>query len=248
MFARALHGKLYRKVFLHCFILSFIAGSVNSGGFLACGRFVSHITGFATLFGVDVASFNWVDAFQVLTIPCYFLLGSILAALLVERRKDRPERHRYSSVMGLVALSLFLVVLGGHLAWFGPFGITNNIQVDYLLLALLCGGMGLQNAAIASFSGAVVRTTHLTGITTDLGIGCVRILFNGLPEAEKRRESRVNWLRILSIFGFILGSCVGAVFFLRANYDGFLLPAVLALMIALVSWNEEVLPLTTAEG
>ncbi len=43
-------------VLFHWFLLSFNAGCINAGGFLATGRFVSHVTGFATFFGVDLAN------------------------------------------------------------------------------------------------------------------------------------------------------------------------------------------------
>ncbi len=231
MFRHSLEGKFYYKTFFHSFLLSFLAGNVNAGGFMGCGRFVTHLTGFATLFAIDVAHQAWRLAFGIVSVPFYFLMGTMLSAYLVNRRLHQGKSAGYAGVMGLVALCFLVAAAGGAAGWFGDFGGVTDLRQDYLLLALLCGASGLQNAAITTSSGAVVRTTHLTGLTTDLGIGLVRIIFR--PQSQSRdqriREIRINALRLITIAAFILGGCAGAFLYLSYGYKAFLLPAAIAL-------------------
>lgn len=207
------------------YILSFLAGSINAGGYLAAHRFVSHVTGFATLFGIDAAQGRWDAALGIATVPLYFLLGVMIAAWLIDRRKYRGQRPLYAEVMALVCLCLILAAAGGFLGFFGEFGSEPKLRQDYILLALLCMASGLQNAAISSASSSTVRTTHLTGITTDLGIGIVRGLSN--PKFFQT-EKRASIIRIGLWNSFAFGSAFGAVVVLRYQYLGFLFPALIA--------------------
>lgn len=144
---------------------------------MASHRFVTHLTGFATLFGVDLANQEWLAAMSMISVPLFFIGGVMVSAWLTERRISQGKSPHYATAMGLVTLCLFLAGLGGYLDWFGKFGGEPSVKGDYIFLALLCSASGLQNAIVTSYSGAAIRTTHLTGITTDLGIGLVRILF-----------------------------------------------------------------------
>lgn len=228
MFHHNLNDKLEVKVLLKWFSLSFMAGNINAGGFLAAERFVSHVTGFATLFGIEAASGRWDQALGILSVPVFFLCGSIVSAYLVDSRFHRGHRPHYDWVMLLVFTCLVAVAFGGQFNMFGVFGEALRLKQDYFLLALLCLASGLQNAAITTASGASVRTTHLTGITTDLGIGIVRVLSTTQYNSTHVKEARANWMRVGTITSFAVGSFVGAFLFLKLKYLGFLLPAAIA--------------------
>jgi uncharacterized membrane protein YoaK (UPF0700 family) len=215
-------------VIFHWLLLSFLAGNVNSGGLLACGRFVSHVTGFYTLFGQSAADVTWDSALGLLSIPFYFLIGVMVSAYLVERPVHRGEKTHYALVMGLVVVSLTLAALLGNQGYFGAFGET-HLKTEYLLLALLCMGSGLLNGAVSVASGHTVRVTHMTGNTTDLGIGLVRTWSLEKNSVRYQDEMRAVGLRAGIIGAFALGSAIGAFLFLRFHYLGFLLPAALAL-------------------
>ena len=223
------------KVSFHWFMLAFLSGCVNAGGYLATHRFVSHVTGFATLFGIDLANGRVDAAFGILSVPAFFLFGVMISAYLVDRRIHKKQVPHYASVMGLVFLSLMAASLGGYYGFFGLFGEELRLKQDYIFLALLCMASGLQNASITTASGATVRTTHLTGITTDLGIGLVRALSAGRDKARANFERRANWLRIGTVASFGAGSATSAGLFLKYGYLGFLLPAALALYATFVA-------------
>src|SRR5690242_11067703 len=106
MFRHRLSTSRTSRTHFDWFLLSFLSGSVNAGGFLAAHRFVSHVTGFATLFGVSAANGNLDQALGMLSIPIYFLLGVMVSAYLVDRRENQGRRPHYAIVMSLVALCL----------------------------------------------------------------------------------------------------------------------------------------------
>ena len=178
---------------------------------------------------------RWWDALSVITVPVYFLMGVMVSAYFVDRRLHEGRQPRYALVMGLASLCLLLSAVAGVWGWWGEFGHTLVISRDYFLLALLCMASGLQNAALTSSSGSTLRTTHLTGATTDLGISLVR--WQGLPVKDPRRqtERRLASLRLGSIIAFMMGSMVGALVYIHWQYAGFFLPALLGLYVTIVA-------------
>jgi hypothetical protein len=93
------------------------------------------------------------------------------------------------------------------------------------MLCLICG---TQNGLITLVSKSVVRTTHLTGITTDLGIGLVRVLNRGRLFGAIGDEGKANLMRLGIILFFTLGSAVGVKVFMAYAYRGFLLPTAIS--------------------
>lgn len=214
--------------------MAFQAGVINIGAFLACRSFVSHVTGFATLFGQEVGEADYPKALALLAVPFLFLLGAMISAVLVDIRLKLDKNPRYYMVFGVMFLLLLFVVIGGFNGLFGKFGVPYQASRDFTLMALLCLVCGIQNGSITSVSKAVVRTTHLTGITTDLGIGLVRVLNKKRIPGGATEDVRANWMRVGLIVFFTLGSVAGGFLFPRSGFRGFLLPTLIsgALFIA----------------
>lgn len=208
--------------------LAFQGGTINAGGFLACGRFVSHVTGFATMSGAELARQHWFGAVGMLSVPIFFVFGAMTSGFLIDRRLLRGLNAHYATAAGLMAATNLAILILGTRGAFGAFGEPLTLARDYALLILLCFSSGLQNALVTSASGAVVRTTHLTGLTTDLGIGLVRILSH--VDRDKRRfETRANRMRIGIFASFTLGSAAAAFIFLTHQYWGFVIPATISM-------------------
>jgi len=234
MFNHRFDERAGNSVILRWFLLSFNGGAINAGGFLATGRFVSHVTGFATLFGVNLQESRFHAALGILSVPLFFLMGAFIAGLLIDRPAHQGRRPRFDWVMGLSTACLFLAAGGRNVFGGGVFGASFALEETYVLMALLCLACGLQNAAITSSSGRSVRTTHLTGLTTDLGLGLARVFTFGLNPDRRQDEARANWLRIGSIVSFILGSAVGCWIFFEFGYRGF---AFAGLIAAYAAWE-----------
>src|SRR6266568_4219998 len=93
-----------------------------------------------------------------------FFIGAFLASMMI-------ESNFWGTVSGAYAVALF-----SEAAILVMFTIASTLTVDAhprlkdLEAALLCVAMGMQNSLVTRLSGAVVRTTHLTGVITDIGI------------------------------------------------------------------------------
>lgn len=232
MFKHKIHEKADFKTYFGWLMLSFLAGNVNTGGFLSAQTFVSHVTGFATLSGISLERGYIMESLGFLTIPAFFLGGVMLSGYLTEKQSAKSHGQKFAPVMGLVAAILGVVSLFGYVGWFGQFGSAANLEHDYFLLALLCGACGLQNAAITSATGSTIRTTHLTGLTTDLGLGLIRAEVYPQSNEQKAADRHANKLRLLTVIAFTLGSAVGAFMYIRFHYLGFLLPMCIAIYAA----------------
>ncbi len=218
------------------FVMAFQAGFLNTGGFMACHRFVSHVTGFATFFGIEASHGNFLGAVGMLAVPIFFLFGSMIAGELIDIRIKLHKKPKYFLTFGLMFLLTLLVLVAGLNGVFGAFGEPLDIRHDYALLALLCLICGIQNGTVTTVSRSVVRTTHLTGITTDLGLGIVRVLHRHKLTGPQHDEMKANVMRAGIIFLFGLGSVAGSLIFLEMGYLGFVVPVVTSgvLFIAMI--------------
>jgi uncharacterized membrane protein YoaK (UPF0700 family) len=143
--------------------LAFIAGFVNSSGFLLIGSFTSHVTGSIGRLGNDLATHELQAALFAMLLVVAFFVGAVAASLILATRFARLP-HAYGTALLLEALAVASFVLVSAVARrVGP-------RVQDLQAALLCFAMGMQNSMVTRLSGSLVRTTHLTGVVTDLGI------------------------------------------------------------------------------
>ncbi|TKW62016.1 MAG: DUF1275 domain-containing protein [Blastochloris viridis] len=214
-------------------LLAFIAGGINAGGALAIGRYTSHMTGFLSTLADEVtvgrAEIAWIAVLALVS----FFAGTILAAVLVNySRQTRPHRQW--------ALPLFLE--GLLIAAFGIYGtcLPQSLQYPAMGMMLLCGIMGLQNATITKIAPSPIRTTHVTGMFTDLGIEVGRWLFAKLWPLVRQETSvlplpdaNIAKARALAglISSFFIGGLVGAFGFSFAGL-GFAFPFA-AILVAL---------------
>lgn len=204
-------------------ILSMSAGAVNAGAFLACQRFVSHVTGTVTLIGVDFGSWPLVGEYM-LVLLC-FILGAVSAVLLLALAPaDRyPARSLY-----LVALLVGLVAPMGVLGLFGTFGKSVEGPGDFVLLSLLSFAMGLLNATVAASPAIGAKVTHLTGHATDLGINLARACMS--RGEERRRALHGGGVLAGKMCSFAAGAAC-MVFLVRwGGYASFLIASMLTVL------------------
>ena len=204
-------------------ILSFVAGIVNVTGFLAFKQLTTNVTGHFALFISDVANFEiWKGTVYFLYIFS-FLFGSFLSSFLIEKFKE----NRKLNVFVLPTIIECLILLSIAI-------ISNTGEIEYpdLVVCLLLFAMGLQNSFVTKISNAIVRTTHLTGLFTDLGIELSQLFF---PESHPNREKIKSTikLRIYIICFFFLGGIIGG--FLYSKLDLKLNTLIFGAIILLIS-------------
>jgi len=224
------NSKITSQSYLIWASLAFQAGLINVGAFLACHRFVTHTTGFATHFAADLAMFKFHEATSMLLVPLFFLLGCMMSAHYVDREIHFQRRPKYHVVFFLMSFFLSMVLIFGLSGLFGDFNSKLSIESEFLLIALLGICSGLQNASISTASHCQIRTTHLTGVTTDLGIGLYKNLF-----LNNKKEASKNSTRLIIIGAFILGSAIGAFLFVHYQYFAFSIPLLLTLTLYFIA-------------
>jgi uncharacterized membrane protein YoaK (UPF0700 family) len=195
-------------------VLSFVAGATNAGGFLAVGRYTSHMTGIVSSMADDLVLGNLTLALAGVVCLLAFVAGAMCTAIMVNWGLRQQLRSSYSLPLLLESAALLV---------FGLFGAAiaawSQVFVS-VTVVLLCFIMGLQNAVITKISRAEIRTTHITGLVTDIGIELGKwVYLNRLQEAAPVRANRER-LRIHAslVLGFLLGGLVGALGFKHAGY------------------------------
>lgn len=140
-------------------LLAFGASFLNTGFILNMGTSVSHLTGDIARIGSGLSSFGSSDGFgivNVATATLGFIVGATISGFLLHHPTIEISMP-YGRILSL--LGLFLVV--AHFA---------HWQYPLLAIAIASAVCGAQNALASRHRGMVLRTTHLTGIFTDLGI------------------------------------------------------------------------------
>ncbi|MGO4263733.1 YoaK family protein [Lysobacter sp. TAB13] len=188
--------------------LACVAGMVNVVGFLGFEhQAITHLTGTTTLLGAAVIDGDLRAVGHLLGVIGAFVGGAVLSGLIIQDSTLRLGR-RYGVALAIEALLLLASVPLFERRWLA----------GALFAAAACG---LQNAMATTYSGALIRTTHLSGLFTDLGITLGHAL-RGLPVARRRLA-----LCSLIIVWFLIGSLAGAALFKYAAYRALYVPAAL---------------------
>ncbi|HJR72078.1 MAG TPA: YoaK family protein [Luteimonas sp.] len=186
--------------------LSCVAGMVNVVGYLGFEhQAITHLTGTTTLLGAALTSGDVRSSLHLLGVIVAFVAGATISAMIVQDSTLRLGR-RYGVALAVESALLFAAV---------PL-FQHGKLTGALLAAMACG---LQNAMATTYSGALVRTTHVSGMFTDLGIGLGHAL-RGMPLAKRRLL-----LSGLIILSFFVGGAIGAVLFRAVGYGALLVPA-----------------------
>ena len=213
------------------FALAFVAGGINAGGFLAVRQYTSHVTGMVSSLADNLALGEFALVVDAAVGVLAFLLGAMSCALLVNFARRRRMASEYALPLMLEAVLILLFgLMGARLAAF------EGLLVPFTIV-LLCFVMGLQNAVVTKLSGGVVRTTHLTGTVTDLGIELGKLLYWN-RDREAARFVRADRDRILVLAGllgaFLAGAGAGAFGFKLAGYVSTVPLAIVLILLAVV--------------
>ena len=220
-------------------LLAFNAGAVNAGGFLVLHMYTSHMTGFTSQLADAVVMGQTTLLLNALGAILAFVGGAAVSAIQINWGRQHRLRHPYALPLLLeAALMLPFGLMGAiTLGWHTPFAVPLTV----LLLSFI---MGLQNALSAKISAGKVRTTHMTGHLTDLGIELGKMLYwnrRGGPPGQQVRHNRQR----LSLFGglvlmFVTGGLVGAAGFKWVGFICVLPLAALLLAFSLPAFLDDV--------
>ncbi len=203
-------------------LLSFTAGSVNVAGFFAFTILTTNVTGHvANLARLLLERDHNVANTVEIWILC-FLGGSFFSSFTIDFLKKHKAQNASTVPIIFEAAILLFIALFGH-----KFDRYVGVEV---FVGLLLFTMGMQNSIVSVVSGSVVRTSHLTGMFTDLGINLSRLIF-AKPE-DKLLLNRKITLHLMIVLFFFLGGICGGYLFNLIRFEAFILP-VSVLMLAL---------------
>lgn len=218
-------------------VLSAIAGAINAGGFLVVGQSTSHMSGILSQMAEGMA----IGAVGLLMVGAismsFFIFGAACSAMLINwARKRRMEAEYAMPLIAEAILLLFFALLGGSIA-----------DVEWLFVPvtvmLLCFIMGLQNAIITQITQAEIRTTHVTGMVTDIGIELGKALYWNRSRLSDMRvcadSAKLKNLTMLVLL-FCAGGVVGALGFRHVGFVFTLPLAVTLFLVALVPVLDDV--------
>lgn len=211
-------------------VLAFIAGAIDAGGYVAVRQYTSHMSGTTSSMANRLAVGDVKLAAAGFSAILAFIAGAACTAVLVNWGRRRQIQSEYAFPLMLEAALLVS---------FGVMG--RRFEEHHWLLAsatvgLLCFTMGLQNAIITKISQAEIRTTHVTGMVTDIGIELGRLIYwnrgdyPGQPEVRANRDNL--WLLISLVSLFVIGGVSGAIGFVHV---GFVVTLPLALILLLLA-------------
>jgi uncharacterized membrane protein YoaK (UPF0700 family) len=209
--------------------LAAIAGALNAAAFYAVGFFSANMTGNVSALSDHLATRQWMASLFFLAIVLIFVLGSTLSSLLINagRRQGMNAIYAYSILVEAILLALLGVA---------DLFMVSSWRVSILVLGLAFL-MGLQNATVTRISDARVRTTHVSGMATDIGIelGTAIDILRGREPVANAAENRTKLkLHLYTIAAFLIGGIIGVVIY--QAIDGYLL-LVCAALLLLIAMN-----------
>lgn len=207
--------------------LSLVAGIVNSVGVLAISTLTTNVTGHFAYFAEEFIIRQYTKAIPYLLYIFFFFMGAFVSNFFIELAAINKKKFIHTTPM---FLEIFLLVLAGFWSdW--NFTDENTNQIAYLLLF----SMGLQNALVTKISQSTVRTTHLTGLFTDLGIETSQYFFyRNHPNTIKLKKN--IFLKLSIIIFFFTGCISGTLLFYHIGTKTLLIAALL-IAIALTMDN-----------
>lgn len=208
--------------------LAFVAGATNAGGFLAVNQYTSHMTGIASAMADDLALGNVGLVLAGAGAMLSFITGAACSAVLINWGRHRQLQSEYALPLMLESVLLLCFgILGGNLS--ERMGLFVSVTV-----MLLCFIMGLQNAIITKLSKSEIRTTHVTGLVTDIGIELGKLFYwNRTNDHTDRDFVRANREKLLLLsmllLMFFIGGFIGALGFKHIGFAS-TIPLALTLM------------------
>lgn len=217
-------------------LTSFIAGMVNVSSLVLFFSFTSNITGHFAILADEIANGKWFQVVVVFLWVFLFFSGSFLSNFIILKGKNWNNYISHSIPLGLEILCFLFV------GFYGTYFYSETLMETEVLVAVLLFAMGLQNGLTASISNFTVKTTHLTGLTTDLAIH-----LSMLTQKQYKNNEVVNdkLKLLLSILGsYVIGGIVAGNIILYFQFKVFFFVAIAMFFVIIYDFSKMFLQLS----
>lgn len=161
-------------------LTAFAAGMVNIGSLMIFFAFSSNVTGHYAILASEIVKGNIYQVAVVFAWIFLFFFGSFTSNYIVIHTNKKWSFIGHATPLVLEITCLMIVGV------YGQYFYQETLTETEALLCLMLFAMGLQNGLTASISNSKVKTTHLTGATTDLGM-----LVSMLTKSEFRQKKEI---------------------------------------------------------
>lgn len=197
------------------------AGMVNVASLIAFFSFTSNVTGHMAIFAEEISKGHMHQVSIVFLWLTSFLTGAFFSNFIINSFKKKRVIIGHATPIFLEILLLFGV------GYYGNEFYNESLQETEYLTAVLLLSMGLQNGMVSTVSDGVVKTTHVTGLFTDLGTELSRFI---LGESSSTLRGKIL-LRVV-IAGFYLGGgIVGGFVYLNYGFHVFYVAAAVLVVV-----------------
>jgi uncharacterized membrane protein YoaK (UPF0700 family) len=208
-----------------------VAGIVNIAGVLSVGTLTTNVTGHFAFFSEQLFLQKFNMSLVYLLYILAFLLGAFISSLVLEWMQRYNWRLAY-----VLPISMEITILL-CIAFINPLHLNTAGGASICVALSLLFAMGLQNSLVTRISNSVVRTTHLTGTFTDLGIELSQWFFYRKTQQRIRLKKNIG-LKLIIIACFFLGCITGGFLYIRFALKTLLLPVSLLLFTV---WYDQLL-------
>ncbi|MBL4677044.1 MAG: DUF1275 domain-containing protein, partial [Mucilaginibacter sp.] len=184
---------------------AFVAGIVDVCGLLAFLAFTSNITGHVANLAKNIVSQNYESIIVFGIWLMMFLAGAFVSNFIV-KSLQHISYYRAHSVPIILEILILLFV-----AFYGNHFYDETMRERQIVIGAMLFAMGLQNSLVSNISGGLIKTTHLTGLFTDLGSELADWMHPRTAPSQEVRNKIYVRLTILTFF--IFGGFIGGYFF-----------------------------------
>jgi uncharacterized membrane protein YoaK (UPF0700 family) len=203
---------------------AFASGTTNVASVIAFFAFTSNVTGHVAIFAEEIVKGHWHQVFIVLVWLLLFLLGAFIANFMISSVVKKGRYLSHAAPIFLEIIVLAVIAIYGHLYY-----QETLIETEYLVGGLLFA-MGLQNSMVSTITGGVVKTTHVTGLFTDLGAELSQWVHPITPRS-KVLQDRLK-LRLVILSFYLIGGLAGGYIFLKFDFLVFFMVILVLIIVA----------------
>lgn len=203
---------------------AFVSGITNVAGMIAFLAFTTNITGHVANLAKHIVEQNYREINVFLIWLLLFFGGAFLSSFIIKSLKHTSNYKAHSApVIIEIVVLLFVAVYGHH------FYEETQLEREIVIGAIIFS-MGLQNSLVSNISGGLIKTSHLTGLFTDLGSELAEWVH---PKSEKAAVTKHKiYIRLTILAFYISGAVLGGFLFDIIGFTIFyFVPAILVTIL-----------------
>ncbi len=211
-------------------LTAFSAGMVNVATLIIFFAFASNVTGHYAILAEEISKGEWYQVAVVMTWILLFLVGSFVSNFIIINlnRKNAYVAHALPLLLEIACLLTVGI--------YGEYAYQGTLTETEILVAFMLFAMGLQNGLTASISNFSVKTTHLTGLTTDLGI-----LFSMFTQKQYRTNAvlvgKAKLLVAIAI-SYLTGGVAAGLFYKQLEFKVFYIVSMVIVVVIMYDYSK----------